>query len=85
MGIAEDQWGLGDVCDEIYVCVSNADFVALVELLDLAEEDCMSDLLCGDGQRCTLSYQTVVDQQTVDDACAALTIVDTVWCVVFGP
>jgi hypothetical protein len=27
----------------------------------------------------------MVDQETLEDACAALTIVDTVWCVLLGP
>jgi hypothetical protein len=85
IGIANDPWGLGDFCDEIYVCVSNVDLDALIDLLGLPEENCMSDLACGDGQRCTLSYGAVVDQQTVDNACAALTLVDTVWCVLIGP
>ncbi|MFO7565580.1 MAG: hypothetical protein R6X02_23255 [Enhygromyxa sp.] len=84
-GIAEDHWGIGDSCDEIYVCVNNIDYDALVDLLDLSEQDCMADLGCGDGQRCTLSHQTVVDDASIAEACAALTIVNSVWCAVLGP
>lgn len=84
-GIAEDGWGVGDFCDEIYLCVSNVDYEALVDLVEIPERNCVSDLLCGDGQRCTLSYGAVVDQQLYDRVCSALTIVDTVWCVVEGP
>ncbi|HLT39878.1 MAG TPA: hypothetical protein VK034_26540 [Enhygromyxa sp.] len=84
-GIADDQWGLGDFCDEIYVCVNNLDYDELVELLGIPDEDCMSDLGCGDGQRCVLSWSTIVDEQVMTDACAALTIVDSVWCAVWGP
>lgn len=85
MGIAEDNWGIGDSCDEVFVCVGNLEFDELVELIDLPEENCMSDLICGDGQRCTLSYGTVVDAELMDDACAALTLVDSVWCASWGP
>jgi hypothetical protein len=84
-GIAEDQWGIGDLCDEIYVCVNNIDYDALVALLDLSDRDCMSNLVCGDGQLCTLSQQVIVDQATVAKACDALTIVNSVWCAVWGP
>lgn len=73
------------MCDEIYVCVSNLDYDALIDLLELPHENCMSDLVCGDGQRCTLASAATVDQQLYEQACAALTLVDEVSCVVWGP
>jgi hypothetical protein len=81
-GIAEDGWGVGDLCDEIYVCVSSIDYEQFIDLLDV---ECFADLSCGDGQRCVLAEQTVVDQSMMADVCTALTIANTVWCMVWGP
>jgi hypothetical protein len=85
MGIAEDGWGIGDFCDEIYVCVSNLDYDQFIAQVGIPEENCMSDLICGDGQRCMISDGAQVDQALYDQACAASLIVDEVWCVVWGP
>jgi hypothetical protein len=80
-----DGWGVGEFCDEIYLCVSNVDYQDLIDLLAIPDENCVSDLICGDGSRCTISYGAIVDQPLYEQCCDALTIVDEVYCVTIGP
>lgn len=83
-GIGSDDWGLGSLCDDIWVCAS-ADQVAALEALDPIVM-CEPGMGCPD-QHCQLSYQVIVDQPTLDRVCEALLLpgIDIAYCSVYGP
>jgi hypothetical protein len=83
-GIGPDGWGLGSLCDDIWVCAS-ADQVAALEALDPVVT-CEPGMGCAD-QHCQLSYQVIVDQPTLDRVCEALLLpgIDVAYCSVYGP
>ena len=82
--LAENPWGEGDLCDEIWVCATPNQVQALMNLLDVQ----CDPQGCDQGeQRCTLSYGTIVNPQDIENACTAMTVpgIDEVYCVVYGP
>jgi hypothetical protein len=84
-GIASDGWGIGDLCDEIWVCADDEEQAALIQAA-------VPDAVCEPGlgcpvSHCTISYQTIVDEAVFADVCAALMVpgIDEAHCLVLGP
>ncbi|MFV8748999.1 hypothetical protein ACNOYE_00450 [Nannocystaceae bacterium ST9] len=84
LALAEDGWGVGDLCDEIWVC-ADQDQVALV-LAAVPGAECGPGDMCPIAH-CTLSYGAIVDEALFAEVCDALLVpgIDEAFCVVYGP
>jgi hypothetical protein len=84
VALAEDGWGIGDFCDEIWVC-ADEDQVEQI-LAAVPNSVCTPGEGCPD-MHCTISYQTMVDGEVYDNLCDALLLegIDDAYCIVLGP
>lgn len=84
VALAKDDWGPGDLCDEIWVC-ADEDQATLIQAA-VPNAMCTPSPDCP-GLHCTLSFQVLVDEAVFEDVCDALSIpgIDEAYCIVFGP
>lgn len=82
--LATDDWGLGDLCDEIWVCADEGQ-VALIQAA-VPNAMCVPGQGCP-GSHCTISDQTIVDADVLAIVCDALLVpgIDEAYCIVYGP
>ncbi len=82
--LADDPWGVGSLCDEIWVCADETQ----VPLLQAA----VPSVMCVPGNgcpvsHCTISYSMIVDAASFALVCDALSVpgIDAAYCIVYGP
>ncbi len=84
VGIADDNWGLGDFCDEIWVC---ADEAQVASILAVAPDSVCEPSNDCPVSHCTLSFGAVIDAALLTTICDALLVpgIDEALCLVLGP
>jgi hypothetical protein len=84
VALAEDGWGIGDLCDQIWVC-ADEDQVPLI-MAAVPDAMCFPEGDCPD-TTCTISFQTIVDEAVFADVCDALMVpgIDEAYCIILGP
>ena len=83
-GIASDEWGEGDFCDEVFVCAPSGSEEPLGALFPGVM--CMPGGTCGDGMdHCTLSDGGTITAEEYESLCDALHVdgVTSIVCIVF--
>jgi hypothetical protein len=84
-GIAPKSWGVGDFCDEVFVCVSPG-FEAQLKSIYPQATCSPGGGLCNGKSRCTLDNGGTVAQSSYDGYCSLTLIewIEAVYCIVYA-
>lgn len=86
-GIASDDWGVGDGCDELHACLEPGS-AQLIESVLSEPLTCTDQSWCEAGeQSCRIPITTIITPELYDELCGAALLEGLVsWrCVVYGP